>query len=40
MVRHLRSGAPLVNDARSYLANLEVEEAIYQSNATGRWVNL
>ena len=40
VVRHLRSGAPIVNDARAYLTNLEVEEAVYQSNATGRWVNL
>lgn len=40
VVRHLRSGAPLVNNARAYLTNLEIEEAVYQSNATGRWVNL
>ena len=35
---HLRDGAPVQNDAVSYLANLRVEEAIYESARTQRRV--
>ena len=36
--RHLRSGAPLENSARDYLANLRVQAAVYHSHASGRRV--
>jgi predicted dehydrogenase len=36
VVRHLRDGAPLENPGRAYLRNLEIEEAIYRSAASGR----
>ncbi|MDH4052787.1 MAG: Gfo/Idh/MocA family oxidoreductase [Rubrivivax sp.] len=38
VLRHLRDGAALENDARSYLANLHVQAAIYRSHASGRRV--
>jgi predicted dehydrogenase len=37
---HLREGAPAENDARSYLANLRVQEAAYVSHREGRRVAL
>lgn len=36
----LTSGAPLANTARSYLSNLEIEAAVYRSQAEGRWIDL
>ncbi len=36
VLAHLRDGAPLENDGRSYLRNMEIEEAIYRSAAEGR----
>lgn len=35
VVRHFEHGAPLENDAGAYLRNLEIEEAVYRSAATG-----
>ena len=35
VVDHLRDGAPLENPGAAYLRNLEIEEAIYRSAATG-----
>lgn len=35
VLAHLRSGAPLENSARDYLANLHVQAAIYHSHASG-----
>ncbi|HEX6141138.1 MAG TPA: Gfo/Idh/MocA family oxidoreductase [Geminicoccaceae bacterium] len=35
VVRHLRDGTPLENSGRAYLRNLEIEEAVYRSAATG-----
>jgi predicted dehydrogenase len=37
VVRHLRDGAPLENAGSAYLRNLEIEEAIYRSAASGRF---
>jgi D-apiose dehydrogenase len=37
VVAHLRSGAPLENAGAAYLRNLEIEEAIYRSAASGQW---
>jgi predicted dehydrogenase len=37
VVAHFADGAPLENDGRSYLRNLEIEDAIYRSAASGRW---
>jgi D-apiose dehydrogenase len=37
VVAHLRGGAPLENSGAAYLRNLEIEEAIYRSAASGRW---
>ncbi|MBL8701827.1 MAG: Gfo/Idh/MocA family oxidoreductase [Alphaproteobacteria bacterium] len=37
---HLRDGAPVVNDARSYLRNIEIEEAIYLAADERRFVAL
>ena len=34
---HLTDGAPLENSGEAYLRNLEIEEAIYRSAASGRW---
>ncbi|MDH3701231.1 MAG: Gfo/Idh/MocA family oxidoreductase [Alphaproteobacteria bacterium] len=36
VLNHLRHGAPLENDGRSYLRNMEIEEAVYRSAAEGR----
>jgi predicted dehydrogenase len=38
VLAHLRQGAPLENGARDYLANLQVQAAVYQSHASGRRV--
>lgn len=38
VLAHLRSGTPLENSARDYLANLRVQAAIYHSHASGRRV--
>jgi D-apiose dehydrogenase len=35
---HIRDGIPLVNSGRAYLRNLDIEEAIYRSNAEGRFI--
>ena len=36
VVSHLLDGTPLENDGRAYLTNLEVEDAVYRSAASGR----
>ncbi len=38
VLAHLRSGTPLENSARDYLANLRVQAAIYHSHASGHRV--
>ena len=40
VVDHLLHGGPLANSGRDYLANLKIEEAIYNSHRTGRRVEL
>jgi len=40
VVAHLRDAGPLENSGRSYLRNLEVEDAVYRSNEEGRWIDL
>ncbi|HUE47489.1 MAG TPA: Gfo/Idh/MocA family oxidoreductase [Aestuariivirgaceae bacterium] len=40
VVEHLTRQAPVMNTARDYLANLRVEEAVYESASTGRTVAL
>jgi predicted dehydrogenase len=40
VVAHLLQGAPLENPGEAYLRNLEIEEAIYRSAQSGRWVKL
>jgi D-apiose dehydrogenase len=37
---HVLKGTPLVNEGRAYLRNLEIEEAIYRSNAEGRFITV
>ena len=37
VIAHLQGGAPLENAGAAYLRNLEIEEAIYRSAASGRW---
>lgn len=37
---HLRHGTPIENDAAGYLRNLEIEEALYDSAAAGRVVDV
>jgi predicted dehydrogenase len=37
---HLQAGGPLENDAASYLRNIEIEEAVYDSAEQGRWVTI
>lgn len=39
-VDHLRHGAPVENLIADYLPNLEIEEAVYQSDRTGRRIDL
>lgn len=40
VLRHLRDGAPVENSARDYLRNIVVEDAVYRSAETGRWIDL
>jgi D-apiose dehydrogenase len=40
VLAHLRSGTPLENTARDYLANLHVQAAAYQSHASGQRIRL
>ena len=40
VVEHLRHGAPVMNTARAYLANLRVEEAVYKSSSEGQRIAL
>jgi D-apiose dehydrogenase len=40
VVAHFLQGTPLENTGEAYLRNLEIEEAIYRSAETGRWVAL
>ncbi len=40
VVQGLRRGAAIENDARAYLRNLEVQEAVYRSHADGRRIVL
>ena len=40
VVDHLRKGTPLMNTARDYLTNLEIEEAVYQSAQQGRRLDI
>jgi D-apiose dehydrogenase len=35
---HLRDGAPVFNDGRSYLRNIAIEEAIYRANEEARFI--
>lgn len=37
---HLRDGATVVNDARSYLRNIAIEEAIYRANDEARFITV
>jgi hypothetical protein len=37
VVAHLQDGAPLENSGAAYLRNLEIEDAIYRSAASGQW---
>lgn len=40
VVAHFRDGAPLVNEARDYLTNLRVEDAIYRADRESRTIRL
>ena len=40
VVDHMLHGAPLMNEARDYLTNLRIEEAIYQSHAQAMRIDL
>ncbi len=40
LVDHLLKGAEAVNTGRVYLANLRIEEAVYESDETGRRIEL
>ena len=40
VLAHLLDGAPAVNSGRDYLANIRIEEAVYESNETGRRIAL
>lgn len=40
VVDHLRDGMPIENTASEYLEALRVEEAIYRSHETRRWIDL
>ena len=40
VIDHLKASAPLENSAAAYLRNLEIEEAIYRSAASGQWQGL
>lgn len=40
VLKHLRKSAPIENTGRDYLRNLEIEEAVYRSDAERRWMAL
>lgn len=40
VVDHLRTGRPVMNTADDYLRNLEIEAAVYRSDAEGRRIDL
>ena len=40
VLAHRQDGAPLENTGSAYLRNLEIEEAVYRSAASGRWERL
>jgi D-apiose dehydrogenase len=40
VLRHLREGSALENSARSYLVNLHVQAAVYQSHASGQRIDM
>ncbi|NMG41825.1 Gfo/Idh/MocA family oxidoreductase [Chelativorans sp. ZYF759] len=40
VIAHLRDGTPVENTGREYLRNVEIVEAVYQSNEEGRWIAL
>lgn len=40
VLKHLRNSAPIENTGRDYLRNLEIEEAVYRSDAERRWMAL
>jgi predicted dehydrogenase len=40
IVAHLTQGATLANGGRAYLRNIEIEEAIYRSNAEARFIEV
>jgi len=40
VVTHLRDAGPLENSGRSYLRNLDIEDAVYRSSEEGRWIDL
>jgi predicted dehydrogenase len=40
VVAHLRNGAPVENTVQQYLTNLRIQEAAYESHATGRRIAL
>lgn len=40
VLRHLRDGGAIENTANDYLRNIVIEEAVYRSAETGRWVDL
>jgi predicted dehydrogenase len=37
LLAHFKDNQPLQNSARAYLRNIEIEEAIYRSAASGQW---
>ena len=40
VVTHLRDAGPLENPGRSYLRNLDIEDAVYRSSEEQRWIDL
>lgn len=40
VLRHLRDGGAIENTANDYLRNIVIEEAVYRSAETGRWIDL
>ena len=40
VVTHLRDAGPLENSGRSYLRNLDIEDAVYRSSEEERWIDL
>ncbi len=40
VLNHIRGNTPIANDVKSYLANLEIVDAIYESNSEQRWTSL